>query len=194
VTRTTHDGSVLSAFSPTTTASRAPAPRHGIVRALQRWTKIEGIVVGILTAVALVIVAYTIFVRFLFPSLTPIWADEVTVYVVIWATFIACSGLTAENGHVRADLVTSLLGRRGRAACELVAHLCGLSFAVLLAYYGTLVAYEAWDFGDLSTTTLRFPMWIYYVALPVGAALIALRHGFALALAAAGIVKLVEEQ
>jgi TRAP-type C4-dicarboxylate transport system permease small subunit len=194
VTRATHDAGTLSEFSPTTTARGEGVPRHGIVRALQRWTRIEGAVVGALTAVALVIVTYTILVRFLVPSLTPIWADEVTVYVVIWATFIACSGLTAENGHVRADLVTSLLGRRGRAVCELIAHLCGLLFAVPLAYFGCLVAYEAWDFGELSTTALRFPMWIYYAALPVGAALIALRHGFALTLAGLGVVRLVDEK
>jgi TRAP-type C4-dicarboxylate transport system permease small subunit len=191
---TRHESTVVSEFTPTASPQREAVPRGGIVTALRLWTRIEGGGVGSLTAVALAIVSYTILVRSLVPELTPIWADEVTVYIVIWATFIACSGLTAENAHVRADLLTSRLGRRGSALCEALAHLCGLGFAVLLVYYGYQVAFEAWDFGDLSTTTLRFPMWIYYAALPVGAALIALRHLLALALAAAGVAPLAEER
>jgi TRAP-type C4-dicarboxylate transport system permease small subunit len=56
----------------------------------------------------------------------------------------------------------------------------------VLAYYGYLVAKDAFEFGDLSTTTLRFPMWIYYSCLPVGAALMTVRYLLLIGLMATG--------
>lgn len=162
------------------------APEGGLARFLRAWSAVENTIVGLLAATTLAIVVYTIFVRLFAPRLNPSWADETTVYLMIWATFIACSGVTAENRHVRADLLTSRMSERRRAAFEFVSYICGAAFTAVLAYYGYLVAKDAWEFGDLSTTTLRFPMWIYYTCLPVGAGLMTLRYLILIGLMATG--------
>jgi TRAP-type C4-dicarboxylate transport system permease small subunit len=105
---------------------------------------------------------------------------------MIWATFIALSGVTGENRHVRADLVTNGLARRYQAGLELLSFMCGAGFAALLAWYGFAVARDAYEIGDLSTTTLRFPMWIYYACLPVGAGLMTIRYVILVYLTATG--------
>lgn len=162
------------------------APEGRLARLLRAWSRVEDIVVGLLAAISLCIIMYTIVVRLAVPSLTPSWADETTVYLMIWAIFIALSGVTSENRHVRADLVTNSLSRRYQAALELLSSICGAAFAALLAWYGLAVAVDAWEFGDLSTTTLRFPMWIYYACLPVGATLMAIRYTILVYLAVTG--------
>ena len=45
---------------------------------------------------------------------------------------------------------------------------------------------EAWEFGDLLTTTLRFPTWVYYACVPVGAGPMTLRYLILLGLMATG--------
>jgi C4-dicarboxylate transporter, DctQ subunit len=152
------------------------APEGFLASFLSVWSAVENTIVGLLAAITLCIVLYTIVVRLVAPSLTPSWADETTVYLMIWATFIALSGVTAENRHVRADLVTNSLPRRYQAGLELLSFVCGAAFTMLLAWYGLAVARDAYEFGDLSTTTLRFPMWIYYACLPLGAALMSIRY------------------
>lgn len=162
-------------------------PAEGrLARVLQTWSAVENAIVGLLAAITLCVVLYTIVVRLVAPGLTPSWADETTVYLMIWATFIALSGVTAENRHVRADLVTNGLPKRYQAALEFLSFLFGAGFAALLAWYGFAVARDAYEFGDLSTTTLRFPMWIYYACLPVGAALMTVRYAILLYLTATG--------
>lgn len=152
------------------------APKGRLGGVLRVWDRAENVVVGVLAALTLGIVVYTIFVRLVVPGLTPSWADETTVYLMIWATMIACSGVTATRHHVRADLLTSTLSPKSQARLELLSNICGMAFCGLLAWYGFAVARDAWEFDDLSTTTLRFPMWIYYACLPVGAGLMSLRY------------------
>lgn len=165
----------LTEFSQTSEAHYR-APEGQLAKVLHTWSLVENTIVGILAALSLGIVVYTIFVRLLAPSLTPSWADETTVYFMIWATLIACSGVTAQNRHVRADLLTSALSPRHQMILELASYVCGAIFTALLTWYGYRVARDAWEFGDLSTTTLRFPMWIYYACLPVGAGLMTIRY------------------
>lgn len=187
---TASDGAVntappLTEFSqPSEVHYRAPEGR--LAKVLRAWSTVENTIVGVLAAASLLIVVYTIFVRLLVPSLTPSWADETTVYVMIWATLIACSGVTAQNRHVRADLLTSALSAQRQTTLEVLSYVCGAAFTAVLAWYGYLITKDAWEFGDLSTTTLRFPMWIYYACLPVGAGLMTIRYLVLIGLAASG--------
>jgi len=174
----------VTEFTQTAEAHRAPTGRLG--RFLAAWSAVENTIVGLLAAVTLAIVVYTIAVRLVVPRLTPSWAEETTVYLMIWATLIACSGVTAQNRHVRADLLTSRLTPRHQAVFEFISYACGAAFTATLAWYGFQVARDAYEFGDLSTTTLRFPMWIYYASLPVGAGLMALRYLILLGVMASG--------
>jgi C4-dicarboxylate transporter DctQ subunit len=162
------------------------APEGRLASVLRAWSAVENTIVGALAAITLCIVLYTIVIRLVAPRLTPSWADETTVYLMIWATFIALSGVTGENRHVRADLVTNGLARRYQAGLELLSFMCGAGFAALLAWYGFAVARDAYEIGDLSTTTLRFPMWIYYACLPVGAGLMTIRYVILVYLTATG--------
>lgn len=140
------------------------------------WARIETGLTGLLVGGALALVFYTVLLRYVAPAYAPHVTEELTVYIVMWAVLLACGRVTREREHVRADLVFQLMPRPWQRACDILANLAGVGFALFLAYYGGLVAYEAWDFGDLSATQLRFPLWIYYSALPVAALLIAIGH------------------
>ncbi|ORE92581.1 tripartite ATP-independent periplasmic transporter DctQ [Stappia sp. 22II-S9-Z10] len=140
------------------------------------WTGLEVWVTGLMVGGALALVLYTVVLRWFAPEYAPHITEELTVYIVMWAVLLAVGRVTRERRHIRADLVVTLLPRVVQTGLEILANVIGVAFAVFLARYGYAVAFEAWDFGDVSATALRFPLWIYYAALPVSAALIAIGH------------------
>ena len=140
------------------------------------WTRFEELLVGGLALAALLVCSYNVFVRYFLPRLTLEAADEVQVYLVIWAVFLALGLVTAADRHVRADLFVAMFAPGFRRWVSIFGELLGLAFALLLLGYGTAVTWQTWSYGDLSTTSLRFPLWIYSAALPVGALLMAVAY------------------
>lgn len=144
---------------------------HAAPRSL--WTRLEELLVGGLALLALLVCSYNVFVRYFVPRLTLEASDEVQVYLVIWAVFLALGLVTAADRHVRADLFVAMFAPRFRRWVGIFGELLGLAFALLLLGYGAAITWQTWSYGDVSTTSLRFPLWIYTAALPVGALLMA---------------------
>lgn len=140
------------------------------------WNRLETIAVGLLVGTALLLSMYEIGVRYFFPQFAYDWGEEVIVYLVIWGVWLSTSALVEEDRHVRADIVIRLLPVNGQRAIELLNSVAAIVFCCLVIWY-------AWDMISLSRmleersgSSLRFPIWIYYSALPVGAALMILRY------------------
>lgn len=143
---------------------------------MELWNRIERWTSGLLGAAALCVAAYQIFGRYIDPKLAITWGEEVTVYLVVWAVFLAASQLVATDGHVRPDLVLRVLPSRWQRWVEVFNCLVALTFCIGLAWLGYRIAAAAFIFDDRSSTGLSFPMWIYYAALPAGGALMSIRY------------------
>jgi len=145
-------------------------------RVLKVWNATESIAIGLLLIVALGISLFDMFARIIAPKWVTGFSEELVVYVVVWALFIAISKLTYENAHVRADLIVQMLPQRGRRISEIICCLIGLVFGAVMIQFSYLAAFEAWEYGDLSTSSLRMPLWIFYMCLPIGFLLVVLRY------------------
>lgn len=139
-------------------------------------SRFEQILVGSLALAALALCSYNVFVRYFMPTLVLEWSDEVQVYLVIWAIFLALGLVTAADRHVKADLFVGMFNARTQRGLLLFSEMLGLAFSIFLVAYGTAIAWQTYDYGDVSITSLRFPLWIYAAALPVGALLMAMRY------------------
>ena len=73
------------------------------------WNRIEQTLVGLLGACALIVGVVQVIGRYFDPEHAISWAEEVIVYLVIWAIMIVSSQLVRTDGHVRPDLVLRLL-------------------------------------------------------------------------------------
>jgi|GEM_PF-211446 len=136
----------------------------------------EHTIVGLFGLAALAICSYNIVVRFFAPRLTLDWSDEVQVYIVVWAIFLVLGVVTATDRHVKADLFVGMFSASAQRRLRLFSDILGLLFCGMLVYYGVLVTWQAYDFGDLSISSLRFPLWIYMAALPVGFSLAVIHY------------------
>lgn len=153
----------------------AAAERRGLL------DKLDAVLVGGFGLMALGLSALNVLLRTFWPSQTVEWGDEVQIYLVIWAVCISFSAVTAANRHIKADLFVGMMPPFAQRAVALFGDILGLVVSLVLGYFAYLVTYETWDFGDVSTTTLRFPLWIYSAALPVGMGLMAVRYAFRVA-------------
>lgn len=143
---------------------------------LRLWDVTERWVVGILAVAALAVSLWQIAGRYVSSQFAISSGEELAVYLIIWAALLSSSALVRDDGHVRADLVVRLLKPAQQRIVEMVNCSIAVGFCAGLAWYGAIVTYDAYDIGERSVTSLGFPMWVYYAALPVAALLMTIRY------------------
>jgi C4-dicarboxylate transporter DctQ subunit len=162
-----------------TGGARRSAPRW-FETAASLWDRIELTLVGLLGGAAMVIAVVQVLGRYFWPAQAITWAEEVIVYIMVWAVMITAGTLVRNDGHVRPDLVLRMLRPGAQRWVEMFNCLVALVFTGGMVWYGWVVVSTAQLFDQVSSSDLQFPMWIYYLALPVGGALMAVRYVFRL--------------
>jgi C4-dicarboxylate transporter DctQ subunit len=143
---------------------------------LKLWDRVEETLVGLLGLCALIIGLWQVVGRYLDPKHAISYAEEVIVYLVVWAIMIVSSQLVRRDGHVRPDLVLRLLPVRAVRWVEMFNCLVAIVFTGILVWYGREIVDTALLIDERSSTDLQFPMWIYYVVLPIGSGLMFVRY------------------
>jgi len=139
---------------------------------LAKWmTQTARFLAGVIGLAALLLLCFEVVARYFAPQILPDWGSEVVIYLTIWALFLVVGELALNGDHVHADFVVDRLSERGKWALGLLASVAGLVFSVLFLWYGYEVVAFAHMIGEEGDSTLRFPKWIYYLALPTGMAL-----------------------
>ena len=149
-------------------------------RALRLWDATEQILAGILGLVGLGFGLWQVLGRYLFPRQAISYAEEVIVYLIIWAVMLISSDLVGRDGHVRSDLVLRLIPRPALRWIEVLNCVIALVFCAGLVWYGWQIVDTALLLDERSSTDLQFPKWIYYLSLPVGSAVMFMRYLFRL--------------
>ncbi len=98
-------------------------------------------------------------------------AEEFTRYALVWMVFLACSLAVADKSHIRVEVFVNLFHGKNRAWVNLVAHLLFIVFLVFLIVEGMVAL--PFQFEQI-IPTLNVSMFWFYLALPVGGALMVL--------------------
>ncbi|MEK9278916.1 MULTISPECIES: TRAP transporter large permease subunit [unclassified Bradyrhizobium] len=102
------------------------------------------------------------------------WAQELCIYMFIWmAKFGAAYGVRT-GIHVGVDLLVNRLPEYSRKQVILFALLCGAIFTGMIAAFGASFVGEMFHTGQQSND-LEAPMWIVYLAIPLGSGLMCFR-------------------
>src|SRR5215475_9477525 len=149
---------------------------------LKFWDRAEQTLAGLLGLSALALALWQVVARYMFPGQAISFAEEVIVYLVIWAIMIVSSQLVRTDSHVRPDLVLNVAPLRVKRWLEIFNSAAAIVFCAALIWYGWQVLDVAWRIDERSASDLRFPMWLYYAALPAGGVLMLLRYVIRLAM------------
>jgi C4-dicarboxylate transporter DctQ subunit len=144
---------------------------NGLRRLSAIAAKIEDFAACVFGATALGLATLSALGRYLMPGIAPPWAGEATTYLIVWGVFVAAGSLVARNGHVRSDMLVVRLSRRGQLACEVATCLIAIACMAVFVAGGIEIVRDGLAWDERSPSELRFPLWLYYLAMPVGSAL-----------------------
>jgi C4-dicarboxylate transporter DctQ subunit len=140
------------------------------------WDKVERFLIGLLGAAAMLIGLVQVIGRYLAPRYAISWAEEVIVYLIVWAIMLAASQLVRTDGHVRPDVVLRVASPRIQRWMEVMNCIVAIAFCAGLAWYGWSIVATSWQLDERSSSDLQFPMWLYSAAIPTGAMLMTGRY------------------
>jgi TRAP-type C4-dicarboxylate transport system permease small subunit len=96
--------------------------------------------------------------------------DEVGSYLVVAVTFLCLATCQAYGGYHELQIVKMRLPRRLRSVLNVVLlGVCLIASLILLWQYSRLVM-MSWNSGEASMTSLRIPLWIPQLTMPLGIA------------------------
>jgi len=134
---------------------------------------IQNILGGIILFSSLLLFVNVV-MRYVF--LAPIfWAEELARYLMVWLIFLGAGLLAGEEGHISVNAITRFLNPRSKLMLSRIVRIFGLIFCAVLTWYGWKHTMSVRNSLQV-TAALDIPMWLTYLAIPVGGAIMVLRY------------------
>ena len=125
---------------------------------------VERVIAMILIAAMTLVIAAAVVFRYFFHA--PLfWANEASIFMMAWITFIGGSLGLKYKSQASITFLVDRLSIKGKRILAIVSYIIILIFMAILLY----LSYE-WVFlaSDQKSTSMRIPMWIPYLSVPVG--------------------------
>jgi TRAP-type C4-dicarboxylate transport system permease small subunit len=100
--------------------------------------------------------------------------DAYAGYFMAGAGFLALAHTLKRGEHIRVSLILERLHGRRRRALELFALAASTFLAVAFAWYSMRLAFQSYDFNDISTGNDATPLWIPQLTMAFGAIVLAI--------------------
>lgn len=102
------------------------------------------------------------------------WSGEAVIYLIIFSTFIGAVITLRHNEHVSVDILPLVLGERGKRVLTLLGSVMIVVYCGIIGFYAWILVTEP-GIRNTVTPALDLPLWIVYLALPIGLTLMLLR-------------------
>ena len=113
------------------------------------------------------------FLGFAFP-----WVEELARYLFIYFTWIGTSAAISTNQHIRLEVLSTLKPNLDRWLEPLISLICFAMAAFM--FFNGITLLQTMAEHSAESPTLKLPMWIFYLAVPLGGALMMIKYGYKL--------------
>lgn len=160
-------------------AVKAPEiPETGILGGINRLMQGLHQVIIFLSSVALLaaslILCSSVFLRY-FLKIPTDWQDEMSVFLLVGATFMCAAYVQAQRGHIGIealnDMLPPLVNKLRLIFCDVVS----FSFCAFFSWKSMLMLHEAWVDGQTTSSAWAPPLWIPYGFMTTGMILLSLQ-------------------
>lgn len=103
------------------------------------------------------------------------YGEELARYMMVWATMFGTSAGVKIGAHVGVDALIMVIPPRYRVVVTLFTSLVALAFFAFVSYLSVTIVIGIQETGQISPA-LQMPMWLAYLALPLGFALCLFRQ------------------
>lgn len=125
-----------------------------------------GVLSSLLLGGMTIVVFMQVFFRFVIKGSLP-WSEELSRYLMVWATFIGAGLAALDNAHIGVEFFVNLFGKKLSKVFLAITFLIVLGTSIALVDYSWIVVQYQLTTGQESPA-MEIPMWIPYLALPVG--------------------------
>ena len=115
------------------------------------------------------ILTVNVILRYIFSS-SWVWTEELTRYLIAWATFVGAACCVTEGSDITIDSILSLLSKRGQHTLSIITTIVSIIFMVMFIFTSIQMTLRAWQNGQMATS-MQLPIWIVYLSMPVGGSL-----------------------
>ncbi len=145
----------------------APHGGNPILRAIGWISRLCGVISASMIVIAVGITCQMIFLRYAL-NVSTVWQTEAVTYMMVTATMVGLPYVQYLRGHVNVDLLPLMLPPGPRKILAVITFSLVLAVIGAMLWYGYEFWHEAWDWGETSNSPWNPPLWIPYMALPVG--------------------------
>lgn len=173
----------MSAASPVAAATPSASPvLAGLEKAMAALNRLIMFASAIALLCASCVLIESVVVRYFYKATTD-WQDEMTVFLLVGATFLSSAHVQSLRGHVGIEALAGLLPEGVDHVRRLLIDLVSALFCGFFAWKSWTLTLEAWVDGTRTASTWEPPLAIPYSLMALGMTLLTLQ--IALQLAAA---------
>ena len=169
----------MSAGAELERAPRGPdIPLSGPLAPAARVLHYVNLGVDFLGALALLaasfVLTYSVVSRYFFKAATD-WQDEVAVFCIVGAVFLAGAYVQSFRGHIGIEALAAILPPRANRIRAFIVDVLSFFFCAFFAWKSWTLWHEAWKDHQTTTSTFAPPLWIPYSLMAAGMTLLALQ-------------------
>lgn len=164
---------------PQGTAGTAPTREKSGVTAiaalwLGRVNTAAAVVSGIAIGIAGCVLTWEATARYLF-KIPSDWQDEVSVFLLVGATFLSASWVQERRGHVGIQALAAILPPCADGVRRYASDIAALLFCAFFSWKSWTLLHEAVRDGQTSNSAFGAPLWIPYGCMAAGMTLVSLQ-------------------
>ena len=141
---------------------------------LGRVNNVAAVVSAIAVGIAACVLTWEATARYLF-HIPSDWQDEVSVFLLVGATFLSASWVQERRGHVGIQALGAILSPRADGIRRYASDIAALVFCVFFSWKSWTLLHEAVKDGQISNSAFGAPLWIPYGAMAAGMTLVSLQ-------------------
>lgn len=156
----------------------ADVPRRGVLGVVQGALDGVNALMAVLSALAIaaagVVLTWEVAGRYFFKTPSD-WQDELSIFLLVGATFASAAWVQARRGHVAIDALGAVLPPAADRMRRVLADALSFLFVAFFAWKSGMLLHEAWTDGQTTSSAWGAPLWIPYACMTAGMALLALQ-------------------
>jgi len=145
------------------------------VAAVHALSRLFGVLAAALILISIGVVCHMVFVRAVLHQ-SSIWQTEFVTFALVAATFLGAPYILLTRGHVAVDVLPLMVTVPARRVLHFAGSVVGLAFCLFFLYAAIPWWHEVWALNQTTSSMWRARLWIPYLAVPVGLALLCLQY------------------
>jgi len=135
---------------------------------------LAAVISAIAVGIAACVLTWEATARYLF-HIPSDWQDEVSVFLLVGATFLSAAWVQERRGHVGIQALGAVLPPRADGVRRYASDIAALVFCIFFSWKSWTLLHEAVRDGQISNSAFGAPLWIPYGSMAAGMTLVSLQ-------------------